>query len=226
MDEVARRAAERFRSRAESGAGRIDSYLFEDRADPCLVVAVSRWESRTAFTAMLGRIGVIGGMDLYEGEPSFAFYRPLLRYVRMFEPSEIATLTIVEGDTAKAPELRDYVVSNRKRMDLRAMGIVEHEIGEDEDRPGRFAFFARWRTAAAVEASRPGPCLARSRRRQFRCHHPPLRRAGPRRDEPRTGRRAPRALSLRRALRAAPSRAFRPPAWRTGRTRSAASPLK
>jgi heme-degrading monooxygenase HmoA len=154
MDEVARQAVERYRSRSETGSGRIDSYLFEDRADPSLVVSVSRWESRTAFAAMLGRLGVIGGQDLYEGEPSFTFFRPLLRYVRMFEPSEIATLTIVEGDITRAVELRDYVVSNRKRMDLRAMGIVEHEIGEDEDRPGRFAFFVRWRTAAAVEAGR------------------------------------------------------------------------
>jgi hypothetical protein len=31
---------------------------------------------------------------------------------------------------------------------------VEHELGEDEDRPGRFALFVRWRTSADVEPSR------------------------------------------------------------------------
>ena len=154
MDDVARLAIERYRARSEAGSGRLDSYLFEDREDPCLVVTVSRWESRSAFEAMLERLGVIGGADLYEGAPTFTVYRPLLRYVRMFEPSEVATLTVVEGDIATAPELRAYLVGNRRRMDLRAMGIVEHEIGEDEDRPGRFAFFVRWRTTAAVEAGR------------------------------------------------------------------------
>jgi heme-degrading monooxygenase HmoA len=71
MDDVARLAVERYQARSETGSGRIDSYLFEDREDPCLVVTVSRWESREAFEALLNRLGVIGGADLYEGEPSF-----------------------------------------------------------------------------------------------------------------------------------------------------------
>lgn len=154
MDEVVRQATERFQARTEAGSGRIDSYLFEDREDACLVVTVSRWESRAAFEVMLERFGVIGGADLYEGEPSSSVYRPLTRYVRLFEPSEVATLTIVEGKPEAASELRAYLLERRKHLNLRAHGIVEHELGEDEDRPGRFEMFVRWQTAAAVEAGR------------------------------------------------------------------------
>src|SRR5215207_9765613 len=132
VDDIARLAVERYQTRSEIDSGRIDSYLFEDREDPCLVITVSRWESRAAFEALLNRLGVIGGADLYEGEPTFSVYRPLTRYVRMFEPSEIATLTVVEVTAASAPDLRAYLLERRKHLDLRTHGIVEHEIGEDE----------------------------------------------------------------------------------------------
>jgi hypothetical protein len=78
----------------------------------------------------------------------------LIRYVQMFEPSEIATLTIVEGQPRTAPELRAYLLDRRKHLNFREHNIVEHEIGEDEDRPGRFELFVRWRTAADVGTGR------------------------------------------------------------------------
>jgi quinol monooxygenase YgiN len=154
MDDVARLAEERYRARSEARSGRVDSYLFEDRSDPCLVVTVSRWESREAFEASRRRLGIIGGAELYQGEPEFSVYRPLIRYAQMFEPSEVATLTIVEGAPRTAPELRAYLLDRRKQLNFREHNIVEHEIGEDEDRPGRFELFVRWRSAADVGTGR------------------------------------------------------------------------
>jgi hypothetical protein len=132
----------------------MDSYLFEDRSDPLLIVTVARWSSRAAFETLYNNLGLIGGAGMYEGTPAFSVCRPILRYVQMFAPSAIATLTMVEGPLERATELREFLVSTRKGMDLREYGIVEHEIGEDEDRPGRFSLFVRWRTSAAVPAGR------------------------------------------------------------------------
>src|SRR3954454_12027402 len=86
IDDVVQKADERYQARSASRSGRLDSYLFEDRADPCLFISVSRWESRAAFETVRRQLGVIGGADLYEAEPTLTFYQPLLRYVQVLSP--------------------------------------------------------------------------------------------------------------------------------------------
>lgn len=134
--------------------GRISAYVFEAADDPAALLYVGRWESRRALEIYRRQAPQPGPSEWHATPPTVETFEPVATYVEMYAPADIASLLVVDGPPDSAGERRTYLMAYGQMLRAQQVGIVEYEIAEDPDRPGRFAIFARWRTAAERDAHR------------------------------------------------------------------------